>query len=85
MLSVPSHVWLFFQNTAGSSCILIDLHNSLGVLQSSHDISLADPAIIPNRPFPSATTHRSDGTASHLLARCVLSSDPSARATGRYL
>ena len=83
MLSVPSHVRGFFQNTASSSCILIDLYNSLGILQSAHDLSLADPAIIPNRPFSSATTHISDYILMHLLARCVRPSDPSARTTGR--
>lgn len=85
MLSVPSHEWFCFPNSASSSYILILLHTSFWFLLSFHDISQADPAIIPVRPFTSVTAHLSDHNAMHLPAGCVQPRDPSARTTGRSL
>ena len=84
MLSVPSHDCFLFKKAVRNTCLLIDSRSPIKLFQSPQGILQADPALA----FVGLLTQRLlifNYHATHLLARCDRSDDPSARITGRYL
>jgi hypothetical protein len=84
MSLVPSHDCFLFKKAVRNTCLLIESRSPIKLFQSPHGILQADPVLVLVRlltqRFLIFSCH-----ATHLLARCDKSGDPSARTTGRYL